>query len=125
MSDLVDWLKGRSGNAGEKIRLISHFGHGIDAPLLFNSLKKFGDNFVHIERDLVFCDSFKVIQKQLPGLQSYTLSSLQNRDTTGDAMEDAMDLKTLFDGYQFSEEDLARYDKTLLPEKIETLEQKV
>ena len=112
MSDLVDWLKGGNRNAGEKIRLISHFGHSLDAPLLFNCLKKFGDNFVHIERDLVFCDSAQVIQKKNPGLQSYTLSSLQGRNTTGDAMDDARDLKTLFDGYQLTEEDLARYDKS-------------
>ena len=112
MFDLVDWLTVKNRNAGEKIRLISHFGHSLDAPLLFNCLKKFGDNFVHIERDLVFCDTFKVIQKKLPGLQSYTLSSLQNRDTTGDAMDDAMVLKTHFDGYQLTEEDLARYDKS-------------
>ena len=121
MSDLVDWLKGRSGNAGEKIRLISHFGHGIDAPLLFNCLKNFGDYFCDIEQDLVFCDSAKFIQKKFPGLQSYTLSSLLKRDTTGDAMNDARDLKALFE--KLLGDSLTPFDKTFESEKEKTAKQ--
>ncbi len=94
MSDFIKWMKSFLCGPNDKIRLCAHNGHSLDAPLLFNSLNKFGTDFHLISNQVVFADTIKSFQHFFPKLTSQY--NIQGTDANhNDALDIANDLKLL------------------------------
>jgi hypothetical protein len=74
--DFINWLSGLCG-PNDKIRLNSHNGHSLDAPLLWNNLSEFGGpSFADISSRIVFSDTLKSFRKYYPENAPFTFAAL-------------------------------------------------
>jgi hypothetical protein len=79
MRDFINWVTSLCGPS-DKIRLNSHNGHSLDAPLLWKNLSEFGGpSFADISSRIVFSDTLKSFRQDFPEKAPFSFESLVER----------------------------------------------